>query len=182
MGTDFRIYDLTKGQLVYVDYKQAIRQAKYVGCRVNNRGHNMCGGNGIMMGVFEIAGVGQVEWELDSFIDYKPKVYYSLRDAKSCVNVVKPIKLSVEKFNAGLAKYKCEMDPDIGNLRAWVWCKTHPEHHVIVRYNYWSALWVDNHIEQLLMADEWKPLNLEGEFYRTKEECLANNEASVVTF
>lgn len=182
MGTDFRIFDLTKGQIVYVDYNKAIRQAKYIGCRVNNRRHSMDGGEGIMMGVFEIAGVGQVEWELDAFIEYKPKVYYSLKDAKSCVNVVKPIKLSVEKFNAGLAKYKCEMNPDSGDLRAWVWCETHPERRSIVGYNDWSALWVDNHVEQLLMADEWRPLNLKGKFFRTSEECLANNEASVITF
>lgn len=156
------------GQHLFIHYDGAIREAIYL--RTEFRASGVCGNNSMPTEFFfKVAGL-QDEIFLEH---YDFQVYYSLRDAKACENRIKLKLVESEFYNTYTKKFLiCG-----GCASAWIWDETKPS-----RFNVcsWPTFVFDGNDVQ--MKNDGVPVMIRSRWYKTKEECIANNEAQVFTF
>ena len=180
MGTNFKIYPIGSDKVVYVAYRGAIRQAKYLGCYIDNRGHGICGGQGRTHCMFKVAGIEEeVGWEM-RYPSASVKVYWSLQDAQEGVNPIEWKELTMERFNEIAPSFDTDK---FGGLVAYKWIETRPERREFYQYHQWTAI-ISPELKVELLKDikTREPLPVPSYAYKTEAECRANNRAEVVTF
>ncbi len=172
MSNSEKVYYLPipTGQHVFIHYKEAIREAVYL--RTEFAFKSICNNNPMPTHFFfKVAGVEEeVAIEGMGFNWNKP-AYYSLKDAKASENPIKAELVHVTYFNRYTEK--CFFSDNGIQLLAWVWNVTEP-HCYSVGHNS-TFIFKDNKITL-------KGGTIQDRWFKTKEECLANNEAKVVTF
>lgn len=175
----FNVYPIGSDKIVYMAYKGAIRQAKYLGCYIDNRSHGK-GDAGITCCLFKVAGIEEeVSWEMRC-VGISPKVYWSLQDAQEELNPIKWKELTTERFNEIAPSFNTD---DYGDLIAYQWIETHAERRMFYSYREWTAIISPElKVELLRDIESREPLRVPRNCYKTAEECRANNRAEVVTF
>ena len=180
MGTDFKVYPIESGKVVYMAYRNSIRQAKYQGCYINNEGHGMLGGKSITHCMFKVAGVEEeIGWDM-SYFDHRPKVYWSLQDAQEGINPIKWKELTMARFNEVAPSFDVDT---FGSLCAYQSVNTQPAYRSFYQYHQWTAtISPELKVTFLKSIENREPLRVPRNCYKTPEECRANNRAEVVTF
>lgn len=177
MNTDLRFYPIESDKVVYIPYNGAIRQAKYLGCYIDNSGHQICGGESSTRCLFKVAGIEEtVSWTING----RTKVYWSQRDAQEGMSPIEWKSLSLERFNEIAPTF--QMDK-IGNLIAYQWRNDEPVLCSFYTYNKWTAtISPEMKVEFVEDIRTRKPLRIPRNCYKTPEECRANNRMEVITF
>lgn len=157
------------GQHVFIHYGGAIREAVYL--RTQFRASGICGNYECPTDFyFKVAGVKDEvsvnRWHCD--------VYYSLKDAKACENKIKLQRVDTEHYNTYTKKF---IISGVSAL-AWIWNKTEPCKFSVASF----PTFVFDGNDVRLFNYDGSHIPIQQRWYKTKEECAANNEAKVFTF
>lgn len=160
------------GKHVFIHYEGAIREAIYL--RTTLSDSKICGSSPNVYLTFNIAGV---EDEVEGCFSNFGEIYFSLADAEECRNAIVIENVEIDHYNKfaenfWLNKYCSPI--------SWVWCKTHPEVRRICCDYSCKFVFEDN---KLFIIDKKTGKRLNSKrWFKTENECRANNRAEVVTF
>ena len=160
------------GKHVFIHYDGAIREAIYLSSTLEGPRY----GNSVMVRLsFKIAGVDGVFKE-DAY-NYIKEIYYSLEDAQDGRNKIKFEDVNIDFYNKFADNFWLN---EYCTPIAWIWKDTHPETFQICFGKYPTFVFADNKLT-IVSEKTGERLNSK-DWYKTEQECRANNRAKVVTF
>ena len=174
MNTKVSYLPLPKGKHVFIHYKGKIREAEYIRTEVCPKS---AGSSTYFQSefVFKMAGIeGEVKRDYSSF---KGNAFYSLKDAKNCENPIEVEEQPMEFFNQFTSDFV--LDTEEQSAMAWKWNETRPEY---TQLKWIPSFVIDDNKVFLINGYTRERIVQSDVCYKTREECMANNEAEIVTF
>lgn len=163
---------IPKGKHVFIHYREKIREAEYIRTEIfpQSAGSSTHFKSEF---VFKVAGIeGEVKL---GYLLIKGNAFYSSKDARDYEKPIEIEEKPMEFYNQFTEDFVFEDD----NAMAWKWKATRPEYSVIEWYP--SFVFDDNKV--YLIKKQTRERIIQNEkCYKTREECMANNETEVVRF
>jgi len=161
------------GKHVFIHFDGAIREAIYLSSTLEDS--RICGGVTNVRLSFKIAGIEDVFKESGNRTI--SDIYYSLEDAQDGRNKIEFDDVDIDFYNKFADNFWLN---EHCTPIAWIWKETRPETYQICWGKYPTFVFADNKLT-IVSKKTGERLNNKN-WYKTEQECRANNRAKVVTF